>query len=517
MTWRPGTRFGAAFAIAACIVAVNACSRSRAGAPAAELSTRSVSHWTQATELFMEHPPLVAGQKARLAVHLTTLSDFRPLNEGRPAIEIKGADGRVVTWPGSAPLRPGAFRVEGAVPAAGTYTWGVRVQSARVTDFHDLGSITVFPTVEAAIAAPAGPEGPPGISYLKEQQWTTDFQTMVVRAETVRRSLRAPAVVAPPAGGEAVIAAPASGRLVTTRLPQLGDRVAAGALLAHFEPRLAAVEDRPLLVQQLAEARAALAGAEAEQRRADRLVAERAVPSRRSEDAARAVSVARAQVEGAETRLAQRDQTLRSGGAAAGGNAFELRAPIDGTIVAVSAAPGVAYTEGTELFRIVRTNPVAIEVQLPPSAAALRGQVTDVALEVPGVSSPIALRVLRRAHAGVLDQRLRALVVRFDVANADGRLLVGQAGTALIYLGETDTLPAVPATAVLTEGGRPYLFVQSGGETFEKRQVELGGRDGDRVAVTRGLTPGDRVVIRGAYDVQLASAAKGLPAEGHVH
>jgi hypothetical protein len=25
------------------------------------------------------------------------------------------------------------------------------------------------------------------------------------------------------------------------------------------------------------------------------------------------------------------------------------------------------------------------------------------------------------------------------------------------------------------------------------------------------------VVTRGAYDVQLASAAKGLPAEGHVH
>ena len=31
------------------------------------------------------------------------------------------------------------------------------------------------------------------------------------------------------------------------------------------------------------------------------------------------------------------------------------------------------------------------------------------------------------------------------------------------------------------------------------------------------IKPGDRVVIKGAYEVQLASAAKGLPAEGHVH
>jgi hypothetical protein len=37
------------------------------------------------------------------------------------------------------------------------------------------------------------------------------------------------------------------------------------------------------------------------------------------------------------------------------------------------------------------------------------------------------------------------------------------------------------------------------------------------VGVRAGVQPGDRVVTLGAYDVQLASAAGGLPAEGHVH
>jgi hypothetical protein len=37
------------------------------------------------------------------------------------------------------------------------------------------------------------------------------------------------------------------------------------------------------------------------------------------------------------------------------------------------------------------------------------------------------------------------------------------------------------------------------------------------VGIKSGVTPGQRVVTRGAYEVQLASAAKGLPAEGHVH
>ena len=78
-------------------------------------------------------------------------------------------------------------------------------------------------------------------------------------------------------------------------------------------------------------------------------------------------------------------------------------------------------------------------------------------------------------------------------------------------------MPAVPKAAVLTEAGRPYVFVQIGGESFARRFIEIATRDGDLVGIRSGVKPGERVVTRGAYDVQLASAAGGLPAEGHVH
>jgi multidrug efflux pump subunit AcrA (membrane-fusion protein) len=67
------------------------------------------------------------------------------------------------------------------------------------------------------------------------------------------------------------------------------------------------------------------------------------------------------------------------------------------------------------------------------------------------------------------------------------------------------------------EAGRPYVFVQEGGEKFARRFVEVSSREGGLVSIKSGVKPGDRVVTKGAYDVQLASAAKGLPAEGHVH
>jgi membrane fusion protein, heavy metal efflux system len=78
-------------------------------------------------------------------------------------------------------------------------------------------------------------------------------------------------------------------------------------------------------------------------------------------------------------------------------------------------------------------------------------------------------------------------------------------------------VPVVPREAVLMESGRPYVFVQEGGESFARRYVEVTSRDGDLVGIRSGVKPGERVVARGAYELQLASAAKRLPADGHVH
>jgi multidrug efflux pump subunit AcrA (membrane-fusion protein) len=124
----------------------------------------------------------------------------------------------------------------------------------------------------------------------------------------------------------------------------------------------------------------------------------------------------------------------------------------------------------------------------------------------------------RHAHdAGVIDASSRALAVQFEIDNPGGQLLIGQSVTAVLYTGDRQLVPAVPKAAVLMEAGRPYVFVQIGGERFARRFVEVAARDGDLVGIRTGVAAGDRVVTRGAYEIQLASAAKGLPAEGHVH
>jgi membrane fusion protein, heavy metal efflux system len=497
------------------------CGRQDGAAPAEdEFPTLSVTHWTGKTELFMEYPVLVSGRQSLFAVHLTRMADYKPVAAGHASIELTPESGTTAkTLSGPPPSRPGAFRIEDAPPAPGRYRWALVLEGSELSDRHELGSITVFADEQAARAdAEHGPaDDPAAITYLKEQQWTNEFATAPVSETEVRASLRAPATVHPLPGGEAIVAAPAAGRVRADVLLSIGERVRSGQVLAYLEPRLAAGTDRATLAADAAEAQAALEAAEVEQARADRLLAERAVPARRVEDARRAVSVARARLQAAEARLAQRDETLRTGGGAAAGNAFALRAPINGRLAEVMATLGASYDEGAPLFRVVRTDRVEVEIQVPSADVAVARQAAGLALEIPGIPGPLELEPHRVHDAGVIDPKTLALPLRMEIQNPGEQLLVGQVGTAVLYTRERTRVPAVPSAAVLTEGGRPYVFVQTGGEQFVRRFVEIAAREGDVVGIRRGVTPGDRVVTRGAYDVQLASAAKGLPAEGHVH
>lgn len=488
--------------------------------PQAEPPTLDVTSWTDKSELFMEHPPLVAGQTVLFAVHLTRLADFSALNAGRPHIEMTPERGGApTTLAGAEPSRPGVFRVEGVMPVAGRYRWTVVVDAPNLSDRHDLGTTTIFPSeAEAIAAAEKAPGGDPAaIGYLKEQQWTSEFATAQASGATMRASFRVPARLQPVTGGEAVVSAPAAGRFAADALVSTGTTVRAGQVLGHLEPRLSAGADRATLAADKEEAEAAISAAQAELARAERLLAERAVPARRVEDARRALSVAEARLRAADARLTQRDETLRSGGSIASGNAFVLRAPIAGRVSDVRATLGASYDEGAPLFTIVRTDELELQALVPAADVTMARNVDAIALEIPGQADPIPLRMRHVHDSGVIDEQTHALTVQFEVANPGGRLLVGQTGTAILYSRQQVRLLAVPKAAVLMEAGRPYVFVQTGGEQFSRRFVEITARDGDLVGIQGGLAQGDRVVIKGAYDVQLASAATGLPAEGHVH
>lgn len=60
-------------------------------------------------------------------------------------------------------------------------------------------------------------------------------------------------------------------------------------------------------------------------------------------------------------------------------------------------------------------------------------------------------------------------------------------------------LVVVPATAVLDSGTRRIVYIEKGGGTFEPREVTIGPRSDDVIPILKGLSVGERVVIRGGF------------------
>ena len=72
-------------------------------------------------------------------------------------------------------------------------------------------------------------------------------------------------------------------------------------------------------------------------------------------------------------------------------------------------------------------------------------------------------------------------------------------------------LYAVPESALAYSGTTAYVYVQSGGETFERRRVQVAEREHGLALISQGLTEHDHVTTLGVGSVALAH---GEPAQG---
>ena len=504
---------------AVALLMLPACRSTTPSAPTAERGgpePLAVTRWTDKTELFAEYPPLVVGNTSRFAIHFTQLEPFKAVTDGAVEVQLRGDGGDIETFRVDKPSRPGVFGVDVTPVRPGKRQLAITLRSSMVTDEHQVGPVDVFPDAAAAAAAPPPPVEGESISFLKEQQWALNFGTAVVRERALRTSIRVPAQISARPGGQADVVAPIDGRLTMLADLGAGANVSRGQELARLMPPPSLPADLPQLEHQRTEAVASLQYATRDRDRAERLVQAGAAPAKRLEEARAVETQAAARVKSIEAQLTQYNASRTASGAGSGQGLFVVRAPIGGVIAERLAASGANVSAGSVLFRII--DPVQVQVvgRIPESEAGRAGAVKGANIEVPGtgVMHP-AGRMLPIGR--VLDMQSRTLPIVFALDNTRLGLAVGQSVSLQLLLDQSAPAPVIAASAIVDDAGRPIVFVQVEGESFERRPVTLGSREGDFVQVTSGVTSGERVVTKGAYLVRLASLSTSVPAHGHVH
>lgn len=471
-----------------------------------------LTHFTDRTELFVEFPRLVVGEKSAFAAHLTTLADFKALGAGKITVRLTGGDRPDEAFSVDGASQPGIFRPEVTPKHAAERELSIEVATPEFTVTHELGPFTVYADRKAAGAEPA-PHDDAGIAFTKEQQWKVDFATTEVVTRPIRSAIAATGVVRARPDGEALITAAAAGQVRPAgTFPRLGQHVKKGQLLAYLVPRLGGETDFASLRAAADKARVEHELARQELARMEGLYREEAVPEKRVLAARAAATSARAELNAAQQRLGQ------YGGA---GGGIPLRAPVAGSLADVRVSPGAFAAEGATLFHIADRSTLWLELRVPESEATRLGNPSGAAFKVAGSEASVDIAAGRNgkliAVGGVVDPATRTVPVVFEFTPGKLALPIGMAVQAQVFAGGVRESIAIPASSVLDEGGMSVVFVMTGGESFERRQVRLGARDGDWVEVLDGLTPGSRVVSRGAYLVKLAATGTAQIGHGHAH
>lgn len=471
---------------------------------ATELPRHAMTLWNATTELFLEHPTLLAGQATgNWAIHLTRLADFRPVTEGVLTVRFLASDREVASFMLDAPARAGIFLLDPVVAEPGSFRVELSLSSSNLASVHNLPAVTVFADA-AAVPVEAEAETAGGIGFLKEQQWATAFSVAEVREEELARAVPAPGEVRARDGALAEVSAPVTGlaRAEDNRgAPSVGERVRAGQVLVVLAP----VSGEG----GFARSRAELARLEREAARTRRLVDAGAVADRRLEEVERELAVARAE-------LAALGVTPETGATEPGDFRYSVRAPISGVIAERAFVPGRRVEAGTSLFTVVDPSVVWLQVHLPPEEAGHLSAAGPLPFHLEGSDEHLVARRLV-AVGSVLDPATRTVPALFEVENSSEALRIGQYVRLFVPIGSGQRGLTIPTRAILDESGQPVAFVQREGESFERRRLRLGASDGPDTLVLDGLRAGDRVVVDGAYQVRLASLSTTAFSGGHNH
>lgn len=490
--------------------------------------------------LFVEHPHLVQGQSARFLVHLTALATGEPVRAGQVSLELGdtklAADG---------PKREGLFTPEGSFPVAGRFQAILVVRSDQAEETLALGEVLVHssPTEARAVAESAAGEEPAGsVPFLMEQQWKVKLLLAEAAPRTLSERLVVPARAVVPEGREAAVSPPVAGRLVASSsrgIARSGERVEAGDVLGFVEPPLSAPDLAQLQALQLefdlkaldvaravSEAAARLTFAERERERIAKLREQSLSTQQQLDQAEQNLAVARSEGEAARATKASLDRLQASRAETAGGNhpgaRLPLVAPLGGAILSSGYVEGAFVKPEDELFRIMDSSQMWIEGRISEfDLSRVRGapSATATFAALPG------LRIELASDAGgklpyigpVIDQVSRTTVIRFELRNGDGAIRAGMLAELAIATTTVEAAVVVPVEAVLMEQGIPTVYVMLEGESFQRREIEVGVKDGAFVEVRSGLAIGEHVATRGAYVVKLAALSPASFGAGHAH
>lgn len=183
----------------------------------------------------------------------------------------------------------------------------------------------------------------------------------------------------------------------------------------------------------------------------------------------------------------------------------------------ISRTNGTIITKMINLGQIVQPEDVLFSVadlsklwgvaEIPEQQVAFVRKDQDVTIEVPALNQKIQGKIVYEGD--IVNPETRTVMVRTEIDNTDLKLKPDMLISMFIQSKKVSKL-AIPASAVIRENDRNYVFVQNSPNTYRLREIELGHKDGQLINLISGVSQGETIVSDGAFHLNSERKKKEL-------
>ncbi|HET6675967.1 MAG TPA: efflux RND transporter periplasmic adaptor subunit [Nitrospiraceae bacterium] len=182
---------------------------------------------------------------------------------------------------------------------------------------------------------------------------------------------------------------------------------------------------------------------------------------------------------------------------------FDMKSPLSGTVVERTVTPGqsVGPDAGQVLFTVADLDRLQVVADVYERDLALVkvSQVARVNVE----AYPDADFAAVVASIGdVVDPNTRTIKVRAWVDNQDHRLKPEMFARLHLDVGDANPFLTIPKEAVVEVDGKYFVYLVESPDKYVKREVRVSNVSSNMVRVLQGLSPGQRIVTKGAVLVK---------------
>ena len=528
------------------------------------------TEFSKRLENFFEFDALKPGEASQFLIHLTDLKTGKPVKDGKVVLHVRGSNGmEIQSTEAKVGKVTGIYVAQLKIKESGTYGIDFTVKNDILDETMSLKNFEV-----SANPAPASEEEPaqagPTVAFLMEQQWLIDMTLAEAVQNDFAQPISSTGRVVPAANSHAIVSSPVPGKITGRNLPRVGQEVALDQTLVVVQ-EFSTVGEEAQVRAALAQVKAAQIQTEAQlksqnatlrNQNAQSLVENARLASEKRELAG-AVDVSRTEFEHARheverarevykieaisekelhvfeegyqkakatlnANLARQkalgkaravpqaallSESVSGVGVNSPGGTLTLTAPLSGTLTKVHKALGEHVDSGEAIVEVTHLDPVWLESPVFEADLGKLSQGMKATFSVLSFPDREFQGTLLNIGS-VIDEKTRAATVLFRVDNPDRALRLGMQADIRLDGRETVSATLIPKDALLDRDGKKIVYVLLSGEEFQRRQVTVGQDLGNRVAVTSGLKPGERVVSQGAYQLFLQETD---PADAGVH